>query len=84
MILSKITITVRGEHTGEPINYSNPAGENSLDCSDVDMEEVLDRVVHDVDGGLKIRSQRSSLLLILISINLEIYVLLLPSLSISY
>ena len=52
MSFSKITITVREEQTGEPINYSNPAGVNSPDCLDVEMKEVLDRVVRDVDGGL--------------------------------
>ena len=43
---------MRGEQAGEPINYSNPSRGNSPDCLDVEMEEVLDRVVRDVDGGV--------------------------------
>ena len=50
MSFSKITITVRGEQTGELINYRDTAGGNSPDCSDVEMKEVLDQVVCDVDG----------------------------------
>ena len=50
MSFSNITITVRGDQTGEPINVSGPARGNSPDCSNVEMEEVLDQVVRDVDG----------------------------------
>ena len=36
MSSSKITITVRGEQSGKPMNYSDPALGNSIDCSGVD------------------------------------------------
>ena len=36
MSSSNITIAVRGEQAGTPINYSDPALGNSTDCSGVD------------------------------------------------
>ena len=36
MSYSNITITVRREQAGKPINYSNPALGNSTDCSGVE------------------------------------------------
>ena len=43
MSSSNITITVRGEQAGKPINYSDPALGNSTDCSDVDIYKDNDK-----------------------------------------
>ena len=43
MSSSKITIAVRGEHAGNPINYSDPAMGNSTDCSGVDIYKDKDK-----------------------------------------
>ena len=43
MSSSNITITVKGEQAGKPINYSDPALGNSTDCSGVDNYKCNDK-----------------------------------------